>query len=414
LRAKTGSLWVIDGQHRLYSFANVEDRSSRLLTVIVDSKKLKKEKVIPFQADLFYKLNHHAKRIQPALIFELFKELIDPETALQRIAIKIWESPVFKPIVKAYSGSSGFVDIVTLATTSSMKSLARRDGLILRNAAKYTVGKDINERGIAEISNFVIAYLKVIRSVFRTEWAKDQYIVCDNRGFRAFMRVLVYFLNKNKGASKTKIMNIARKALKKLKSSGEFDFEATENTGKWIGESGATSLAEKWIDIFSGIPTAKHGIPPKEDENTEFKETYRYDIKNGGKINKELQIVVSKEVSAFLNTTGGTVYIGITDKGELVGIDRDIELLGGADNHQNRLETMISQSLDDHLDAEDIDIKIRFEKLKGKEYVMISVREHDKPVYFKKDQFYIRRNARMKELKGRKMVEYVQAKFGTD
>lgn len=45
----------------------------------------------------------------------------------------------------------------------------------------------------------------------------------------------------------------------------------------------------------------------KEDEKTELKEILTSDIK--------------KEVIAFCNTRGGTIYIGVTDDGEVVGID---------------------------------------------------------------------------------------------
>ena len=45
-----------------------------------------------------------------------------------------------------------------------------------------------------------------------------------------------------------------------------------------------------------------------EDSNTEFKEVYVNDVK--------------KEVVAFANTEGGTIYIGISDDGEIVGLDQ--------------------------------------------------------------------------------------------
>ena len=45
-----------------------------------------------------------------------------------------------------------------------------------------------------------------------------------------------------------------------------------------------------------------------EDSNTEFKEVYVNDVK--------------KEVVAFANTEGGTIYIGISDDGKIVGLDQ--------------------------------------------------------------------------------------------
>ena len=44
-----------------------------------------------------------------------------------------------------------------------------------------------------------------------------------------------------------------------------------------------------------------------ENENTEFKREYTSDIK--------------KTVVAFANSKGGTIYIGISDDGEIIGVD---------------------------------------------------------------------------------------------
>lgn len=63
-----------------------------------------------------------------------------------------------------------------------------------------------------------------------------------------------------------------------------------------------------------------------EDSNTEFKEVYVNDVK--------------KEVVAFANTEGGTIYIGISDDGEIVGLDQpDAVMIQAA----NSLKDAISQ-----------------------------------------------------------------------
>ena len=52
---------------------------------------------------------------------------------------------------------------------------------------------------------------------------------------------------------------------------------------------------------------------PKENTNTEFKEIYTSGVK--------------KEVVAFANTDGGTVYIGVRDNGEVVGVEDSDEVM---------------------------------------------------------------------------------------
>ena len=45
----------------------------------------------------------------------------------------------------------------------------------------------------------------------------------------------------------------------------------------------------------------------REDQSTEFKETYVDDIK--------------KTVVAFANTDGGTIFVGVDDSGRVVGVE---------------------------------------------------------------------------------------------
>ncbi len=49
------------------------------------------------------------------------------------------------------------------------------------------------------------------------------------------------------------------------------------------------------------------------------------DVRNEFKV--KLTDNFEKEIIAFLNTSGGNLYIGISDKGEVVGTNRNIDLL---------------------------------------------------------------------------------------
>lgn len=413
LRGKTGLLWVIDGQHRLYSFANIDDDdtlSTDLLAVIVDASKLDKNDANIIPAGLFYKLNHHAKRIRPSLVLELLKELIGAETPVQQVAIDLWESSLFKPIVRSYTNAGGSVDIVTLANSAAVKTLTKQDGPILRGEDKFLDGKKVNDRGTDEVSNYILDYLKVVRTVFRKEWKnKDKYIICDNRGFRALLKLLLYFIRTNKGASKSKVLEEAKRALRKLKL-GE-DFEKKLHTNQWIGEGGATQLEKRWIDIFSGGPVP-NVVPSEEDENVEFKETCRWDVRQN-KVTDIPRLAICKEVCAFLNTRGGTIYVGVDDDGIVLGIDRDIGSLHNKDKHRDQFRRMVTDLLNEHLGPDAADAAVtKFGKVEDKEYMTISVQASDEPTYFKDEELYVRQGARIKELKGRKFTNYLRLRFG--
>ena len=74
-----------------------------------------------------------------------------------------------------------------------------------------------------------------------------------------------------------------------------------------------------------------------ESEELEFKQTLRWDTREG-RVNKGLEDVVIKTVAAFANSQeGGTLLIGVSDAGEAVGLDQDFSALGDADRDRFEL-----------------------------------------------------------------------------
>ena len=78
-------------------------------------------------------------------------------------------------------------------------------------------------------------------------------------------------------------------------------------------------------------------IADGESEELEFKQTLRWDTKEG-RVNKALEDVVVKTVAAFANSHGGgTLLIGVSDAGEAMGLDQDFSALGDADRDRFEL-----------------------------------------------------------------------------
>jgi hypothetical protein len=59
-----------------------------------------------------------------------------------------------------------------------------------------------------------------------------------------------------------------------------------------------------------------------EGEQTEFKASARWDVKQG-KMNKDLEDAVAKTIAGFLNHRGGTLLVGVGDSGEVIGVQDD-------------------------------------------------------------------------------------------
>ena len=99
-----------------------------------------------------------------------------------------------------------------------------------------------------------------------------------------------------------------------------------------------------------------------EDSNTEFKEVYVNDVK--------------KEVVAFTNTDGGTIYIGISDDGKVVGLD-----------HLDSVMTQVSNALKDGIKPDVMPfVKISSVELEGKNVVKIEVATGTNKPYYLSDK----------------------------
>jgi hypothetical protein len=63
-------------------------------------------------------------------------------------------------------------------------------------------------------------------------------------------------------------------------------------------------------------------IAEGESDELEFKSSLRWDF-NQGVINKKLEDVIVKTISAFANADGGTLLIGVDDDGNILGLEND-------------------------------------------------------------------------------------------
>ncbi|MDA3836153.1 MAG: ATP-binding protein [Nanoarchaeota archaeon] len=78
-------------------------------------------------------------------------------------------------------------------------------------------------------------------------------------------------------------------------------------------------------DKFKKINSTKEiveEIKKGESESQEFKSTLRTNLHTNEK-DKKIEHGILKTISAFLNTKGGVLFIGVTDDGKILGIEKD-------------------------------------------------------------------------------------------
>jgi len=117
-----------------------------------------------------------------------------------------------------------------------------------------------------------------------------------------------------------------------------------------------TSVQSKLRKLLQALdeltPEEEILIDIKKDEavDREFKESYRLDKKTK-EVNKELEFACFRSIAAFLNTQGGTLYVGVSDDMELIGLNDEIRKLHKGSNDKfvlffkNKLQSEIGSAL---------------------------------------------------------------------
>jgi hypothetical protein len=128
-----------------------------------------------------------------------------------------------------------------------------------------------------------------------------------------------------------------------------------------------------------------------ESETVEFKSTLRYDLRLKI-VSKKLEYVVAKTISAFLNSNGGNLFIGIDDDQNALGLNNDISTLKKQDTDGFELQLIevvkkyIGKEFSSHL-------KIGFLEYDREKICLISVSPSSSPVFVSfegKEDFFIR------------------------
>lgn len=128
-----------------------------------------------------------------------------------------------------------------------------------------------------------------------------------------------------------------------------------------------------------------------ENESLEMKSTLRFDLREGA-VNKNLEHVIAKTISAFLNANGGNLIIGVDDNGNVLGLEKDMETLSkkDVDGFELHLRQIISKYLDGSYEKH---LKISFPVIDEKAICLVKIAKSGKPVFVShegKDSFYVR------------------------
>ena len=146
-----------------------------------------------------------------------------------------------------------------------------------------------------------------------------------------------------------------------------------------------------------------------ENDYVEFKSSLRWDYVTQSQ-NRALEAVIAKTLAAFMNSEGGKLIIGISDGGEILGLENDYATVHNKNRDGFRLQ--IVQIINAYLGKEyNQYVSIKIEQVENKDVCVIDVTKSDMPVFVKadgKEDLYIRASASSQPMNVREASEYMR------
>ena len=172
---------------------------------------------------------------------------------------------------------------------------------------------------------------------------------------------------------------------------------------------------DKLTKLWASLPIMDVG---EENQTLELKTSIAFPP-GEGKVNLGKQLyTILKELTAFMNTEGGTLYIGIHDKSKkVIGIEGDYQFLnsdeedeynGSYKEDNDGYELKIRNTMDRLCPSLANSLTtISFESLEGHVFCKIVVKPARRPIFLSGTQLYVRQGNRIKILKGDEITFFI-------
>jgi ATP-dependent Lon protease len=153
-----------------------------------------------------------------------------------------------------------------------------------------------------------------------------------------------------------------------------------------------------------------------ESKKVEFKSSATFDWETGKK-NKELEFAIAKTVAGFANSHGGTLLIGVNDRGKPVGLGGDYRLANqkrqDADGYENWLTSMLAENLGKVATTY---LSVSFTEVEGHDVCRVDVIPSKVPIFIRSQKssgdFYVRLANSTRLLNTAEAMEYIRSHWG--
>lgn len=145
----------------------------------------------------------------------------------------------------------------------------------------------------------------------------------------------------------------------------------------------------------------------------EFKSTFRWDMEQS-RTNRLLEGVVLKSIAGFLNSKqGGTLLIGVSDDGEIIGMENDYQTL--KKQNQDGFEQVIMTAIAANLGADLCShVSILFHVIDNKTICRLIVTPSARPVFLNqgnKPKLYVRTGGATRDLNIQEALEFASIRW---
>ena len=151
-----------------------------------------------------------------------------------------------------------------------------------------------------------------------------------------------------------------------------------------------------------------------ESKHLEFKQTARVNA-HTNKRDPVIEQMVVKTVAAFMNTEGGTLLIGVTDSGDVTGLQVDLKTLGmkqNADGFELWLNGLLANALGPAVTSK---VQPNFERLQNRLLCRLDVQPVTEPTFVGSHkgeaEFYIRLGNSTRRLNTAEALDYIRIRF---
>ena len=175
--------------------------------------------------------------------------------------------------------------------------------------------------------------------------------------------------------------------------------------------------AEAAADAGEGGPTAistEEMIAHGESKRIEFKQTGRINLHTKQR-DPVIEQMVVKSIAGFMNSEGGTLLIGVTDFGDVFGIETDLKTLGKRQNPDG-FALWLNGLLDNLLGpVAAAGVQFQFETFPDGTVCRVDVTPGTTPTFVQgkkaEANFYVRLNNATRLLNTAEALDYVQTRW---